>query len=329
VSRPTPPEARELDPGDEGVRRAWADTVAAAEGPSPFAALDYAEAAGAAFGLRPRALGVERDGALVAGIVAYEKRRGPYRLAVVPPLTPVTPFVLAEPPSEAEAHARRSPLDALVAGLAERFDALAFQVQPSLADARPFTWAGWTAAPRYTYAAPLGPPEAFLERAGKGVRKRVRREADAFAFAEEPGALGVLQALEGEAYARQGIAPPVAPDRQGALLRPLLASGRARLFVLRDAGGAPVAAQAVVTDGREASFVCGASRPGSAMTVMTYRACARLWEDGAERVDMAGANLPSVAEFKRGFGMPLVQQFRVRYVGRVGLRALALVRPVV
>ena len=317
--------ARDLDAADPGVRRAWAALVDVAE-PSPFAPLDAAEATAAAFGLRLRLLGVEQDGALAGGVAAYEKRRGPVRLAVVPPLTPTTPVVLAAPPTEAEVHARATPLGALAAGLAERFHLAALQLQPSLADVRPFTWAGWSAQPRYTYAGPLGPLGEMAGRASKAVRKRDRRDGGGFSFSEEPDAVGVLQALEAEAFARQGTAPPVDTGRQAALFRALARAGRARLFVLRDAGGEPTAAQAVTWDGRAAAFVSGASRPGSAMTVMTLRVFDRLYQDGARWVDLGGANLPPVAEFKRAFGLPLVPSLRVRRVGPRALRALDALR---
>ena len=320
--------ARDLDLDDAGVRRAWATLAEAAE-PSPFAPLGYAEAVSRAFGLRPRALGVERDGTLVGGVVTYEKRRGPYRLAVVPPLTPETPFVLAEAPAAHEVHARASPLDALVAAVGERFHAAAFRLPPALTDARPFTWAGWQAEPRYTYADALRPAPERLARAGGGVRKRVRRDGGDFTLHEDAGGVTALQRFEAEVWAAQGIAPPVDPGRQAAWLRALLASGGARLFVLRDGEGGAVGAQAVVTDGRAAALVSGAARPGSAMTVMTHLILDRLHADGVKRVDLVGANLPSVAEFKRSFGLPLVQQLRVARVARPELRALALVRPVV
>ncbi|MDT0630650.1 GNAT family N-acetyltransferase [Rubrivirga litoralis] len=321
-------EARELDLGDASVRRAWGGVAEAAD-PSPFAPLAYAEATAGAFGLRARAFGVEQDGALVGGVVAYEKRRGPYRLAVVPPFTPVTPFVLAEAPAAHEVHARASPLDALVAAVGERFHAAAFRLPPALSDARPFAWAGWRAEPLYTYAGPLHPAAERLAQAGSGVRKRVRRGAGDFTLHEDAGGVAALQRLEAEAYARQGAAPPVDPERQAAWLGALVASGAARLFVLRDAEGGAAGAQAVATDGRAAAFVCGASWPGSAMTVMTHLVCDRLYADGVRSLDLVGANRPSGAEFKRSFGLPLVQQFRVTRVARPELRALALVRPVV
>ena len=323
-------EARPLDLSDPGVRRAWAALLDASPVSSPFGALDVAEAAAGAFGFTLRAFGVEADAGLVAGLLVYEKRQGPYRLGVVPPLVPVTPFVLAEVPTESEVHGRASPLDAIVGALNGRFHALAFRLQHAIADVRPWTWAGFTATPRYTYAQALGPSSEMLAASGRGVRQRIRRDGDTFTFAEEPDRLDVLEALETDVYARQDAEPPVASDRRDAYLRPLLASGRARLFVLRDAEeGAPVGAQAVVSDGRDASVVCGASRPGSAMTVMTHRVREALHDEGVRSLDLVGANLPAVAEFKRGFGMPLVAQFYVTRVDRPELRALGLVRPVV
>lgn len=326
--RAAAPPARELDPDDRGVRRAWAALAGAAE-PLPFAPLATAMAVAGAFGLRPRVFGAERDGALVGGVVAFEKRRGPYRLAVVPPLTPVTPFVLAEAPTEHAVHARASPLDALVAAVGACFHAAAFRLRPGAGDVRPFTWAGWAAAPRYTYAGPLRPAPERLAGASKAVRKRVRRDAGDYELAEEPDNVAALRALEAEVWAGRGIAPPVAPGRQAAWLRALVAAGAARLFVLRDGAGGAAGAQAVVTDGRAAAFVSGAARPGSAMTVLTHLVCDRLHADGVRHLDLVGANLPSVAEFKRAFGLPLVPQFRVSRVARPELRALALVRPIV
>ncbi len=322
-------EARPLDLSDPGVRRAWGSLLDASPDPSPFGSLDYAEAT-RAFGLRPVAVGVEQDGTLTGGVVAYEKRRGPYRLAVVPPLTPVTPFLLAEVPSEPEVHGRRSVLDALIAGLDGRFHALAFRLQHGLTDVRPFTWAGYSAAPRYTYADRLGPTDDWLAGASKMVRRRVRREAGGFELAEAPDRLDVLGRLDAEIYARQGTSSPLDAARRDAFLRRLIDAGRARLFVLREKpSGEAVGARVVVSDGRSAAFVIAASRPGPAMTVMTHLVRERLAAEGVERLDLVGANIPSVAEFKRSFGMPLVAQFRVWRIGRPELRALALVRPVV
>lgn len=322
--------ARALDLQDPGVRRAWAALHAAAPSASPFGALAYAEAAAEAFGLRARPFGVEQDGALVAALVAYEKRRGPYRLAVVPPLTPITPVLLAEPPAEADVHARRSPLDALIAGLDGHFHALGFRLQPEITDVRPFTWAGYTASPRYTYAQPLGPTEAFLAGASKMVRRRIRREADRFELAEASDQLDVLGRLEAEVYDRQGTVSPLDPTQRDVFLRRLLGADLGRLFVLREtATGEAVGARVVVTDGTAAFFTIAASRPGPAMTVMTHLVRERLVEAGVQSLDLVGANLPTVAEFKRSFGMPLVMQFYVTRIARPELRALALLRPVV
>lgn len=322
--------ARVLDPRDPGVRRAWAALLGAAPDRSPFGALAYAEAAAGAFGLRPVAVGVEAGGGLAGGVVAYEKRRGPYRLAVEPPLTPVTPFVLAEAPREADVHARRSVLDRLVAALDARFDALAFRLQPSLTDVRPFTWAGYRAAPLYSYARRLASADGLLADAGKGVRNRVRRSADAYTLAEEPGRLDVLDALEAEVYARQDVARPVDPAQERAFVRALTEAGLGRLFVLRERGGGEaVGARLVVTDGAAAFFVTAAARRGDAMTVMNHLVAVRLFEEGVETLDLVGANRPGTAEFKRGFGFPLVTQYRVVRVRRPLLRAVALVRPVV
>lgn len=317
---------RWLDLSDGGAAAAWDALVAASPYGTPFSRSAYARAAAEAFGLRPRLLAVERDGALAGGVVVFEKRRGPFRLGVVPPLTPYTPVVLAEPLDAADLPARTSPLDALLPALDGAFHAQALHLHPAMGDVRPFQWAGWDASPRYTFAGPLAEADAMRRDASKAVRKLLRRHDADFRFAEEPDAAALVEQL---AQASEGATDHAAAGRRRAFLRalpePLL-----RLFVLRHAGdGTPAAALSVVTDGRTAYFVSGGSAPGPAMTVLTFRLWERLHAEGHAAVEVVGANMASIAEFKRRLGLPMTTYYRVQRVRRPALRLLAAFRPVV
>lgn len=318
------PDARWLDPQDAGTRARWAELAEGAE-PSAFGPPAVSEAVAGAFGLRLRLLAVEADGDLAAALAVYEKRRGPYRLAVVPPLVAETPILLREPLG---GEARRPEIAALAEALAAEYPAAALRLPVGWTDARPFQWAGFQATPRYTYAGPLLPPDDALARAGRGVRQRVRRDGPAVTHAEAPDALDALLALDAAGAARRGDAETATPAMRTGLAS-LLDAGAARLFALRDETGEIVGAQALVTDGRAAAVVLGASRPGPAMTVMTMALQEALYADGLVSLDLVGANLPGVAEFKRAFGLPLAVQYRVTRLARPELRALSLVRPVV
>ncbi|MDX1531331.1 MAG: GNAT family N-acetyltransferase [Rhodothermales bacterium] len=317
-----------LDPAAADVRTAWAALLERSEQRTPFSTLAYAETAAGAFGLRVRLAAAEdADGDLAAGVVVFERRRGPYRTVVVPPQTPYTPFVLAEPLREAEINARRSALDALLPLLDRAYHALAFHLHPSSEDVRPFTWAGYTARPRYTHRDELAAPDGLLARASKAVRKGLRRDADAYVLREDPAALPALAALLDRVFERQEEAPPLDRATRAALIEPLFRAGLARLFTATPAGGEPEGALVVLSDGHSAHHWIGGSAPGPAMTLLTHHARGVLHAEGVCHFDFGGANLPSVAEFKRRFGAPLVRYVRVERVRRPELRALALVRP--
>jgi hypothetical protein len=62
------------------------------------------------------------------------------------------------------------------------------------------------------------------------------------------------------------------------------------------------------------------------MTVLFATAFNSLEAEGVTEVDLGGANVRSVAEFKRQFGARLVPSIRVRHVGPSWLRALHAIR---
>ncbi len=307
----------------------WDALLDGSEQEMPFAALDFSEAIAATFGLGIRlAVALAADGSLAGGVTLFERQRGPYRTVVVPPLAAYTPFVLAQSLSETDVNTRRSVVDALLPFLERRYHALAFHLHPSFTDVRPFTWSGYLAQPRYTYVQAIDAPDVLLGRASKSVRKRIRRDGDRFIFAEDPGALGELSRLIEAVFDRQEAEPPLARDQRARVLRPLLGSGLARLFTLTSEGEAsPSAVQALLSRGREAALLMCGSRPGAAQTVLIHRLGQMLHAEGVGRLDFVGANLPSVAEFKRSFGAPLATYYRVERYRRPELRALALARP--
>ena len=150
------PEARFLDAEQADVRQAWADLLASSPQRTPFSTLAYAEALRGALGFSYRLAGVYEGETLAAGALLFERPLGPYRRVVVPPLTPYTPILLRETLREADVHARRSPLDALLPLLGRRYHHLALHLHPSLADVRAFGWAGWSVRPLFTYRQALG-----------------------------------------------------------------------------------------------------------------------------------------------------------------------------
>lgn len=303
-----------LDPDDDRWLALWERSPQR----SPFSHPAFARALAEAFGLRAHVLAVEADdGALTAGTLVFEKRRGPFTASALPPLCPVHTPLLARAVPEADTHARRSPLDALLGGLAETVDQATFALAPSLPDLRPFAWAGWTATPRYSYHLRLGGDL----RAGysRSTRHRVRRHRPEYEVVEDAAYAEASVRMMADAYRRGGSDLGLDTDAVVRLAEAVAEVGHARTFAaLRD--GTPEAALTIPTDGRLAVNWMTGSVPGPAMTVLLDAVFHRCADAGVETFDLGGANVPSIAEFKRQFGADLVPTPQVRLVTHPALR---------
>lgn len=307
------------------MRAAWEALAAVSPQRTAFSLPAFGEAVEAATGLPAHVAAVWEGERLRAGALVFEKRRGPYRAAALPPLAQYVSPLLEAGASEADVHARRTPLDALLGLLAAEFHQAGLVLHPSLADARTLQWAGWRVAPAYTYRIDLGPEEEATAGWSANPLRVLRRERDRFEIEEGAAGLAEALALLQSSHERQGEALPLSPSRLERLAAPLLEAGPARVFVAR-AGGRAEAGLVVLADGRTAHYWLAGSAPGPGMTVLLAEVLERLRAEGVSVFDFAGANVPSIAEFKRRFGGALVPYFRARLVRRPELRLLGALR---
>ena len=262
---------------------------------------------------------VSVDGRDEAGALVHWRRRGPYRVVVVPPFTQYSAVVLRASPSEAEVHARRSAFDALLAALEPCFARLGFFM--TLADVRPAQWRGWQVKPVYTYRLALDPDD-LLHTWSSATRRAFRKHSAAYRVEEQPAAAVIVQRCA-ESYQRHGRPLPADPTRLRTLVEALLAEEQARLFTATPAEGTtPEGGLAVLHDGQTAHYWVAGSTPGPAMTVLLGHTLPRLRDAGIQTFDFVGANTPSIAEFKRHFGPVLTPYFHLEKITRPELRLL-------
>ena len=306
---------------DVAARDAYAALAAVSPQRTAFAGLAFADAACAAFTLTGRiALDVDASGQAFIGALLFEKRTGPFLRAVVPPLVPYTGPLLRD--SVGLASAAR--VGAFLAAVTARYDAVAFQLPPSVGDVRPFTWAGFDATPRYTY---WGETAAGL--AAPYVRKMVRENGPARADGsvrasgtatriDADAAPDVVRAMQ-RSLARAGRPLPIDAACVERLVRGLVAAGAARI-VVAETTAERVGAVAVLADGRTGHFWAGAGEPGPSMLLMMAEAARGLAADGVGAFDLVGANIARLSTFKRRFGLPLAVYYRVVWTGSRALR---------
>lgn len=260
-------------------------------------------------------MAVDDEGALVAALPVLEKTRGPFTATALPPLAPVWRPLLAAPLAEAETHARTSPLDRLLARLADSVDQATLALGDD--DLRPYAWAGWSVTPRSTYHLDLG---AEIEAGfSSGTRRAVRKEAAAFDLVEDGALAAEAVGLMIGSYRRQGSDLGLDEGAVARLAAAFVEAGLARV-VAAQRGGTTEAAIVVAHDGRTAHYWIAGSTPGPAMTVLVAHTLRQLAADGFETFDFCGANTPSIAEFKRRFGPTLAPAPLARLVTHPVLR---------
>lgn len=313
-------------PNDPAVRSAWKVLVAKSPQATACSRFAFGTAVEEALGLPAWVAAVWEEDTLRAGALLFEKRRGPFRGAALPPLVPLVTPLLDGPLREADVHHRRSSLDALLGLLPEAFHQTHLVLHPSLADARPLLWAGWQVRPAYTYHLDLRDQDPVTKGWSDTPKHTFKKEAEHFAVSEGPGETEAAVALVEDSHGRQAHDLGVDAEALATLAHPLGAAGLLRVFVARR-GSTPEAGLFVLTDGRTAHYWLAGSVPGPAMTVLVGHVVGRLRDEGVAYFDFVGANTPSIAEFKRKFGGTLVPYFRARHTAHPALRLLDRLRP--
>lgn len=286
---------------------------------SPFQHPDVCMAVADAFGLETR---VWTSGS--ASALAYERRvgLGPLRTAVLalPQLVPVSAPLRSQAASEADTHRGDTDLAALLHQLAAHYAQATFALPSSWRDPRTFAWADWTVEARFTYRVDL-PADPGGWSAGRR-RDAASGDVEVRVDADPPQRAAEMQA---EAYRRKGVPFGPTVEQMTRVAQAVQATGGLRTVTARR-DGAIEAAALFALGGSRATYWLSGSRPGPAMAVLMAHAFDQLAAEGARSVDLNGANVPGVAEFKRQFGATLVPRYRVRHIGPRWLRAAQALR---
>ncbi|MDW8345223.1 MAG: GNAT family N-acetyltransferase [Verrucomicrobiae bacterium] len=218
--------------------------------------------------------------------------------------------------------------DALIRELRRRRYNRWLTLPPSLPDARPFTWAGMLATPRYTYI--VWPQDFCLE---KGCSPEILRKA------KKAAKLGYTvrrdQNLDAawhnirSTQQRQDFDYQISPDHLRHALDKLGAD-RLRIYNAYDSTGQPACSLIVLYRERAVTLDwIAATATEHLKSGVTQLARLALFDDlkttSSEGFDFCGANIPSVANAKSEFGAALTPYFQLdplggRFLARLTLR---------
>ncbi len=294
---------------------AWDEFVRQAVGGSIFATHTWLDCARHTAGGEVHCYGCYKNGHLLAGVSGLAQNRKGLKQLKTPLLTPHGGLICAPIPSKGpaklEAEWNRA-AGLLVQHLNGLYDHVQLAHTPAIKDVREFIWAGWEERVRYTYQMDLSDLDALWERVERRTRTVIRK-AEKSGFRMRPtDDLELFRRQYELIYTRQDNKAPVDSDLVQRFVERTSQAGLAHTFLVESPAGA-VASMVVFVHGFNTvyAWLAGADpafNSSGALSLLYWKFFART---PLKKFDFVGANIPTVAFFKRGFGGDLVPYFVV------------------
>ncbi len=297
---------------------AWDGFVEASPQGTVFSSSRWLESAARAQGGTPVFLGVKKNDEIVAGMPFVSIVRGPFRKATTPVLTPYGGMAYRPNPGKRSSEAESFNADCarLIIDEAQRDYNGAFIVHsPGFDDVRPFTWNGWREHVRYTYVMDITDPDALWDSLERRVRTVIRNAETSLKLG---GAIDTehFSALYERIYGDRGNPPPVATGVLRAMAEDIVGSGLGVMRTVSDEHGDIVSAMILVHDNDTVYAWISGSVPGensSGAFSLLFWDAVRRYSASFGKLDMIGANIPSIAFFKKGFAGALIPYYVTEY----------------
>ena len=285
----------------------WDDFVSESPQGSIFSRPVWITVAADVQGGKPCFLGVFDDTRLTAGLAFVELSHGPFSKMTTPVLTPYGGIMYRQATGKRDSEHKSYNMacaDKLIAYITNRYNYAFLAHSPGLTDIRPFTWAGWNESVRYTYELDLSDTDKIWDLMERRVRTVIRNAESSLELTDGIG-LEQFGSLYRRIYLDRKIKPPVDPGLVMVFLEKALDSGIAEIRTVVDKSGDILSSMALVSDEKTVYAWISGSLPeknsAGAFTLLFWDAVKR-YSDTHSTFDMVGANIPSIAFFKKGFG---------------------------
>lgn len=199
--------------------------------------------------------------------------------------------------------------------LETRYKRLAINNHFYIKDIRVFTWRNYRPIVRYSYVLDLSNIKKVFENFEPQKKTYIRKSEKENIKIVSNDNVRLFHELHELTYQRQGLKCPISYSQTEKLYTTLKALLKCKMYFARDLHGNVSSTIFIVWNNKSAYYVMGANHPkfrnyGSANLTL-WTAMQDLAEMGIKSFDLYGANTPSIAMFKRGFGGELKTYYRV------------------
>jgi len=272
------------------------------------------------YGLELKLLGVFDGTELVGGVPLFIHRRR----VIIPPLMPYNSVILKLPETKypyKKIHKTHQILFSLIEFFEnhKRYSQINFTHTSDIKDIRPFVWKGWRVIPSYTYVLPIDNIEESRSKLSHNIRKNLKKSVRNGIRIEESQEFDIIFNLFKLTFSRRRRWAPIDYTKLRSIFMVLLREGMAKLFVAFTKDGIPVSARVIMFDKDFPivhDWIAGADPKyfsTGATAYLLWYIIEWLSSQGFELFDLNGANVPSIAEFKRNFGGDLEVHFETHF----------------
>lgn len=253
---------------------------------------------------------------LVGGIAFAERKWGPFKYIYIPKLTRYNGIIIKDCSKLNSVH--RLTLEYEVAGeiaqyLRKHYNAVNISNHINLKDIRPFIQNRFDTTVNYTFVVDLTKIQDTWSRIKNSVRRQIRSAQKELRVEIEYHTRNLFQMYK-ETYERQKLQVSIGAGELERIYNALAGKDRAQIYSVKDIDGNIHSSSLVVWDTKSAYYLVGGAsnsfRDSNAYSLMLWR----VMEDMSQRVpkiDLVGANIPVISDYKKKFGGSLECCFEV------------------
>ncbi len=209
----------------------------------------------------------------------------------------------------------RDILEEILSLLESRYKRIAINNHFTVQDIRTFTWRDYRPFIRYSYIIDLTEINitySNFESRNKGdIKKSKKNDIEIFSTDN----VKLFFDLHKLTYERQNLKCPISYSKTKIIFTALNTLSKCKIYFAKDPQGNICSTIFVAWDNDVAYYLMGASHPNfrsyGSVSLALWTAMQELAEMGIKHFDLYGANTPSIAFFKRGFGGELKQYYRL------------------
>ncbi|WP_158650772.1 GNAT family N-acetyltransferase [Acinetobacter indicus] len=244
--------------------------------------------------------------------IIYKNKKGEI---ITPPRNPYLPITFSSSSAAAISYNRRR--KAAYEALATVYDQSSCKgnliLSSSVNDIRAFTWAGFSAAPLYTYYLDI---QNYKKKADTRVLKHARKAEDKGYYIERTQDFDLVQKCLTASEKRKGFSHAI--DAEGLkLLNEYMSPDYLHCYIAKNSMHEAVGARVLIVDGGNKVLAWSAGIDSSVLKdgvnhFMVEKLLDHYAKEGYEIFDFVGANIPPVAAMKEAWGGKLVVYYTLR-----------------